>query len=197
MNPFATQVVVDTVNKTLPRKQRYSNARNRYRARVLRMSNIKAILFLTAGVFSAGFGLKGFFLPNRFIDGGATGISLLFTDITFLSFSILLVLVNLPFILLGYKQIGKLFAFRTVIAIVGLAVVVALIDYPLVTKDKLLVAVFGGFFLGAGVGLAVRGGGVLDGSEILAIYVSQRTTLSVGDFILGFNIVVFSVAAVL
>jgi uncharacterized membrane-anchored protein YitT (DUF2179 family) len=104
-------------------------------------------------------------------------------------------MVNFPFILLGFSQISKLFAFKTLISIVGLALVVAVIDYPVVTNDKLLVAAFGGFFLGAGIGLAVRGGGVLDGSEVLAIYVSRRTALSVGDFILLFNIVVFGVAA--
>jgi uncharacterized membrane-anchored protein YitT (DUF2179 family) len=197
MNPFSQQVVVDTVTKTANRKQRYTAARKRYRARVMRMSNIQSILFLIAGVFSAGFGLKGFLLPNHFIDGGATGIALLLSDLTPLSFSYLLVLVNLPFVLLGYKQISKLFALKTAIGIVGVALVVALINYPAVTNDKLLVAVFGGFFIGAGIGLAVRGGGVLDGSEVLAIYVSRRTSLSVGDFILVFNIAVFGVAAYL
>jgi uncharacterized membrane-anchored protein YitT (DUF2179 family) len=195
MNPFAQQVVVDTVTKTSSRKQRYSNARKKYRSRVMRWSHIQSLLFLVAGVFSAGFGLKGFLLPNRFIDGGATGISLLLFDLTPLSLSLLLVMVNFPFILLGFSQISKLFAFKTLISIVGLALVVAVIDYPVVTNDKLLVAAFGGFFLGAGIGLAVRGGGVLDGSEVLAIYVSRRTALSVGDFILLFNIVVFGVAA--
>lgn len=195
MNPFATQVVVETAAKTASRKQRYNTARNKYRNKVMRWSNIKSLLFLTAGVFSAGFGLKGFLLPNRFIDGGATGISLLLSDLTPVSLSVLLVLVNLPFILLGFSQVSKLFAFKTLMAILGLALVVAVVDYPVVTNDKLLVAAFGGFFLGAGIGLAVRGGGVLDGSEVLAIFVSRRTSLSVGDFILIFNIVVFSVAA--
>jgi uncharacterized membrane-anchored protein YitT (DUF2179 family) len=197
MNPFAQQIVVDTVTKSNSRKQRYSAARTRYRARVMRTSNIQSILFLAAGVFSAGFGLKGFLLPNHFIDGGATGIALLLSDTTPLSFSYLLVFVNLPFILLGYRQVSKLFALKTIIAVIGLALVVAVIKYPVVTDDKLLVAVFGGFFLGAGIGLAVRGGGVLDGSEVLAIYVSRRISISVGDFILIFNIVVFGVAAYL
>lgn len=163
----------------------------------MRMSNFRSIFFLAAGVFAAGFGLKGFLLPNRFIDGGATGISLLLTDITPLSFSLLLVLVNTPFIVLAFSQVSKLFALRTAISIVGLAIVVAVINYPVVTNDKLLVAAFGGVFLGAGIGLAVRGGGVLDGSEVLAIFVSRRTSLSVGDFILIFNIVVFAFVAYL
>src|SRR5215510_11988992 len=131
-------------------KSYYRRAKYFYRIRILWKRALKDILYIAIGIFSAGFGLKGFLLPNRFIDGGATGISLLLTDITPLSLSVLLVLVNLPFILLGYKQISKLFALRTVIAIVGLAIVVAVINYPVVTQDKLLVAVFGGFFLGAG-----------------------------------------------
>jgi len=195
MNPFAQQVVVDSVTKIASRKQKLYEARNKYRKRVLRFNNIRSILYLAAGVLSAGFGLKGFLLPSRFIDGGATGISLLLTELTPLSFSLVLVLVNLPFILLGYTQVSKIFAFKTMVAILGLALAVAVIDYPVVTKDKLLVAVFGGFFLGGGIGLAVRGGGVLDGSEVLAIYVSRRTSLSVGDFILIFNLVLFSIAA--
>ena len=136
-------------------------------------------------------------MPSRFLDGGATGISLLLAEITPWSFSILLILVNIPFILVGYTQVSKMFAFKTMLAIIGLAVTVALVDMEAVTKDKLLVAVFGGFFLGGGIGLAVRGGAVLDGSEVLAIYISRRTSLSVGDFILIFNIFLFSIAAYL
>ena len=195
MNPFAQQVVVDSVTKMTPRKQRFQEARDKYRERIIRTDNIRSALFLLAGVLSAGFGLKGFLLPSSFLDGGATGISLLLAELTPWSFSLLLILVNLPFVLVGYTQVSKTFAFKTMIAIIGLAVAVAVIDYPVVTKDKLLVAVFGGFFLGGGIGLAVRGGGVLDGSEVLAIYVSRRTSLSVGDFILIFNIVLFSIAA--
>lgn len=145
----------------------------------------------------AGFGLKGFLLPANFIDGGATGISLLLEQLTPVPLSFLLILVNLPFIVLGYQQISKLFALKTLLAIIGLAVAVALIEYPKVTDDKFLIPIFGGFFLGAGIGLAVRGGGVLDGTEVLAIYLSKRINLSIGDIILVFNIVIFSVAALL
>jgi uncharacterized membrane-anchored protein YitT (DUF2179 family) len=196
MNPFGQQTVVHTVTKSSTRGERYAAARKRYRLRVIRLANVRSILFLTAGVFSAGFGLEGFLLPNRFIDGGATGIALLLTDVTGLSLSYLLVLVNIPFIFLAYKQVSKIFAVRTILAIVGLALVIALVRYPVVTDDKLLIAVFGGFFLGAGTGLAVRGGGVLDGSEVLAIYVSRKTTLSVGEVVLIFNILLFGIAAV-
>lgn len=152
-------------------------------------------LFLTAGVLSAGFGLKGFLLPNNFIDGGAVGISLLIAEITFWPLSILIVCINLPFIIMGITTIGKGFALRTALAIGSLALAVAFIPYPQITQDKLLVAVFGGFFLGAGIGLAVRGGGVIDGTEILAIAVSRRFGVTMGDVILVFNILIFSVGA--
>lgn len=150
---------------------------------------------LLAGVLSAGFGLKGFLLPNHFVDGGGTGISLLLNQITEVPLAILLILVNIPFIFLGYTQIGRGFVIKTTLAIVMLAIVVAILPYPVITSDKLLISVFGGFFLGMGIGLAVRGGGVIDGTEILAIYISRRTSLTIGDVILIFNIIIFSFAA--
>lgn len=148
-----------------------------------------------AGILSAGLGLKSFLLPNQFIDGGVTGISLLVTEITGWPLALLIAVLNLPFILLGYKQVSPEFAFRTLLAIGGLALALVLVPYPILTQDKLLIAVFGGFFLGLGIGLAVRGGCVIDGTEILALYLSRKTSLSVGDIILLINIVIFSVAA--
>jgi uncharacterized membrane-anchored protein YitT (DUF2179 family) len=139
--------------------------------------------------------LKGFVLPNNFIDGGVTGVSILLSKLTLIPVPFLLVFVNAPFILLGYKQIGFKFAMRSIIAIIGLAAAIAFIEYPIITSDKLLVSVFGGVFLGAGIGLAVRGSTVLDGTEILAIYLSRKTRQRIGDITLLFNIVIFSVAA--
>lgn len=150
---------------------------------------------ITIGILSAGFGLRGFLLPNNFLDGGATGISLLARELTGMSFAPLLVIVNLPFIVLGYQIIGKRFAYKTVLAVVGLALAVTFIPYPIITQDKVLVAVFGGFFLGAGIGLAVRGSAVLDGTEVLAIYISKKSGLSIGDVILTINIIIFGFAA--
>lgn len=150
---------------------------------------------ITIGILSAGFGLRGFLLPNSFLDGGATGISLLARELTGMSFALLLVIVNLPFIILGYHIIGKRFAYKTAIAIVGLALAVTFLPYPTITQDKVLVAVFGGFFLGAGIGLAVRGSAVLDGTEVLAIYISKKSGLSIGDVILIINIIIFGFAA--
>ncbi len=165
------------------------------RIRAIFIHILKDSLLIILGFASAGFGLKGFLLPNSFIDGGVTGISLLTREVTGVPLSILLVLINLPFLVLGFSTLGKQFVFRSVVAIIGLALTVHFIDYPVITSDKLLVAAFGGFFLGAGIGMAVRGGAVLDGTEVLAIYLSRRTGATIGDVILIFNIIIFSVGA--
>jgi len=123
------------------------------------------------------------------------GISLLISETTNVPLSILIVAINLPFIILGYSQIGKQFALKSIIAIIGLAFVVHFIPYPLITSDKLLIAVFGGFFLGAGIGMAIRGGSVIDGTEVLAIHLSKKIGLTIGDVILIFNIIIFSFGA--
>ncbi len=156
---------------------------------------IKDFVFITLGVFSAAFGFKGFLLTNHFIDGGATGISLLISAITHIPLYILLILVNIPFVFLGYKIMGRVFALKTSFAIAGLALVVGTVSFPDVTKDNLLVAIFGGFFLGSGIGLAVRGGAVIDGTEVLAIFLSRRFGTSIGDIIIVINVIIFSVAA--
>ncbi len=152
-------------------------------------------LLLLAGIFSAAFGLKAFLLPNGFIDGGVTGISLLASQVTGVSLSVLIVVINIPFIILGYYQLGRKFALKTLLTIVALAGTLLIVSFPPITQDKLLIAVFGGFFLGAGVGLAMRGGGVLDGTEILAVYISKKLPSSIGDIILIINILIFGVAA--
>lgn len=123
------------------------------------------------------------------------GISLLISETTNISLSILIVAINLPFLILGYSQIGKQFAIKSIIAIIALAFVVHFIPYPLITSDKLLIAVFGGFFLGAGIGLAIRGGSVIDGTEVLAIFLSKRTGLTIGDIVFILNIIIFSFGA--
>ncbi|MFN4914571.1 MAG: YitT family protein [Sphingomonadales bacterium] len=152
-------------------------------------------LFVIVGIFSAAFGFKGFLLPNEFTDGGATGISLLSSATTGIPLYILIMVVNAPFIAMGWKTMGKTFAQKTILAILGLALVLALVKFPTVTHDKLLTAVFGGFFLGMGIGLAVRGGSVIDGTEVLAIYLSRKTGATIGDIILIINIIIFSCAA--
>lgn len=156
---------------------------------------IKDIIFITAGIFSAAFGFKGFLLTNHFIDGGATGISLLISALTQIPLYILIIVINIPFIILGYNIIGKAFALKTTLAICGLALVVGTVNFPNVTNDNLLVALFGGFFLGAGIGLSVRGGAVIDGTEVLAIFLSKKFSTTMGDIIILINIIIFGAAA--
>lgn len=159
--------------------------------------NIKDFLLIGAGIIMASIGLKEFLLPNDFLDGGAMGLSLLAERITGVELSILIILINLPFILIGAKQISVKFAIKSALAILCLAVLVHFINLPALTNDKLLISVFGGFFLGAGIGLSIRGGAVIDGTEVLALYISKRTSLSVGDFIAVFNVILFSFSALL
>ena len=158
-------------------------------------SNIKDVLLITAGVFSASFGFKGFLLTNKFIDGGATGISLLLSLLTNIPLYIYIIGVNIPFIILGYVTMGRQFAFKTALAITGLAICLALLQFPNITNDNLLVAIFGGFFLGAGIGLSIRGGAVIDGTEVLAIFLSRKLGTTIGDIIIIINIIIFSLAA--
>ena len=150
---------------------------------------------IAVGVMSAGMGLKGFLLSSGFIDGGVTGISMLLAKTTGVPLSVLLPAINLPFVVVGYRLLGRAFAVRSVLGIAGLAGVLATVPFPDVTPDLTLTAVFGGFFLGAGIGLAVRGGAVLDGTEIAALVISRRAhVFRVGDVILGFNVVLFLAA---
>ena len=155
---------------------------------------INALLILV-GILAAGMGIRGFLMSSNFIDGGVTGVSMLLAKLTNIPLSVWLPLVNLPFIALGYRQIGAAFAFRSVAAISGLALALVVVPFPDVTRDLTLTAVFGGFFIGAGIGFAVRGGAVLDGTEIAALLLSKRSNLfKVGDLILAFNIVLFLIA---
>ena len=173
----------------------FNEARKIVERRIEVKERISDFFIILAGILSAGFGLKGFLLPNEFLDGGATGISLLLAELTGFQLPILLVIINAPFILLGLNLISKQFAIKTTLAICGLALCVAFLPYPQITNDKLLVAVFGGFFLGAGIGLAVRGGAVIDGTEVLAIAVTKKTALTIGDVIMIINVIIFSLAA--
>jgi uncharacterized membrane-anchored protein YitT (DUF2179 family) len=158
---------------------------------------LKDSVFIILGVCMAAIGLKGFILPNNFLDGGAMGVSLLLEMVTQINLSYLIVLVNLPFIMIGAKQISIEFAIKSIIAILALAIVVNILTLPDITSDKLLISLFGGFFLGAGIGLTIRGGGVIDGTEVLAITVSRKSSLTVGDVIAMFNILLFCSAVFL
>ncbi len=170
-----------------------------YRSQVIKENfplELKNIALITTGVVSAGFGINGFLLSSHFIDGGVTGISMLLTDIFGYPISILLAVINIPFIILGYRRIGLRFAVKTALAILGLALCLAFLPYPDVTPDKLLTAIFGGFFIGTGIGLAMRGGAVLDGTEIAAVLLSKSSAiLKVSDVILLLNVLIFTAAA--
>jgi len=159
--------------------------------------HIKDAVFIILGVIMACIGLKGFLLPNNFLDGGAMGVSLLLEMLTSIELSYFLILVNLPFIIIGAKQISIQFAIKSIIAILILAILVHFVTLPEITNDKLLISIFGGFFLGAGIGLTIRGGAVIDGTEVLAITISRKSSLTVGDFIAVFNIALFSLSTFL
>lgn len=201
MNPFWTELIIQ---KTLKSKKHPANNQppSGYRLakeyRELKISFkrlVKDIILVTIGIFSAAFGFKGFLLTNHFIDGGATGISLLISALTSIPLYLLIICVNIPFILLGYIIMGRHFAIKTALAISGLSLVLATVSFPNVTNDNLLVALFGGFFLGAGIGFAVRGGAVIDGTEVLAIFLSKKLGTTIGDIIIVINVLIFSAAA--
>ena len=202
MNSFWTQVILRTTLKKrkklneekLPMTEyRFAKAYREFQIIVKRQ--FKDAVLITVGIFSAAFGLKGFLLTNNFIDGGATGISLLISALTDIPLALLIICINIPFVILGYIVLGKGFAIKTALAIAGLAICVATVNFPNITDDNLLVAIFGGFFLGAGIGLAVRGGSVIDGTEVLAIYLSKKLGTTIGDIIILINIAIFSTAA--
>jgi uncharacterized membrane-anchored protein YitT (DUF2179 family) len=158
-------------------------------------SGIGNFILVVLGVLSAAMGLKGFLLSSKFIDGGVTGISMLLAEITGWPLSVLIFVINVPFLLLGYRRMGVAFAVKGALAIAGLSLCLAFIHFPDVTPDKLLTAVFGGFFIGVGIGLAIRGGAVLDGTDIAALLLSKRSQLlKVSDIILLLNVVIFSAA---
>lgn len=154
------------------------------------------IIYIFLGICTATLGLKGFLLPNGFFDGGAMGISLVLSHFTKIDPAVFIVAVNSPFVLFGFKQISPQFAIKSAVAICFLAISIHLIHVTPFTQDKLLISIFGGVLLGAGIGLSMRGGAVIDGTEALAVQVSRRTILSVGDFIALFNLILFACVAV-
>tara|TARA_R110002051_G_scaffold75877_1_gene138093 strand:- start:65788 stop:66681 length:894 start_codon:yes stop_codon:yes gene_type:complete len=147
------------------------------------------------GIILASIGLKAFLLPNDFLDGGVTGIALLVRSQFDINISILLVAFSIPFLILGYYTVSKRIVVKSIISIIGLALFIQFENFGTITEDKLLISIFGGLFLGAGIGIAIRNGSVLDGSEILGIYLNDRFGFSIGQIILFFNIILFSITA--
>jgi len=201
MHSFWSKIIIKT---TLKNKQKNNGGKllssfqlaKGYREFLLLVRRyVKDFILISVGVFSASFGLKGFLLSNQFIDGGATGISLLISALTDIPLYLLIIGINIPFIILAYQVVGKQFAFKTALAITALSIILATVTFPNVTNDKLLVAVFGGFFLGAGIGFAIRGGAVIDGTEVLAIFLSRKFGTTIGDVIIAINVLIFGAAA--
>lgn len=204
MNPIWTQIIIQTTlrhkNKKNSDNRKYSDFElaKSYREFIITVKRqFKDLILITIGIFSASFGFKGFLLTNHFIDGGATGISLLISALTDIPLYILIICVNVPFIILAYNVMGKQFAIKTAISITGLSIVLATVTFPNVTNDNLLVAIFGGFFLGAGIGFAIRGSAVIDGTEVLAIFLSRKFGTTIGDIIIAINVLIFGAAAYL
>jgi len=157
--------------------------------------SIQGTLLIALGAFSAAFWLESFLLPNSFIDGWVTGVSLIVNELTTIPLSLLLIIINAPFIFLAFLTIGKNFGIKSIFGICTLALLVQFVHMPVITSDTLLISVFGWFFLGLWIGLAIRWGAVIDGTEILAIFINKKSSLSIWDTILLFNIAIFAVAS--
>ena len=152
-------------------------------------------LQIALGIVLASIGLKAFLLPNGFLDGGVTGIAILLNAQFDINISVLLVGLSIPFLFLAYRSISRRVAIKSILSIVGLALFIQFENFGTVTDDKLLISIFGGLLVGLGIGITVRNGAVLDGSEILGVFLNDRYGLSIGQVILAFNIVLFSITA--
>lgn len=156
---------------------------------------MKRYLFLFIGAILAAVGLEIFLVPNKITDGGIVGISIITSFLTDLPLSLFIIIFNIPFLFLGYKQIGKTFVFSSIFSIASLSLWVSVFHpIPGLTNDILLASVFGGIILGVGVGIIIRYGGSLDGTEMVAIIVNKRTAFSVGEIVMFFNIFILSSA---
>ncbi|MFB0902933.1 MAG: YitT family protein [Nonlabens sp.] len=156
---------------------------------------IKEYSQIAIGILLASIGLKAFLLPNNFLDGGVTGIAILVSQQTGWDVSILLVLLSVPFLIAGAFTVSKRIVIKSIIAIALLALSISLEAFSTITEDKLLIAIFGGLFLGAGIGITIRNGAVLDGSELLGLFVFNKYGISIGKTILVFNVILFTITA--
>ena len=156
---------------------------------------IEDLGFSTAGVLLSAYALKGFLVPNLFLGGGITGISILLNQFFHFNFSIILILANLPLIILGGYLVNKRFAYKTLACIVGLALCMEFINFPKATSDPSLISAFGGVFLGLGIGMAMKGGCALDGIEIIALYTIRKSGFTISEIIFAINVVIFLIAA--
>jgi uncharacterized membrane-anchored protein YitT (DUF2179 family) len=160
-------------------------------------AHIKDAAYIISGIIICGFALNCFLVPNKFFDGGVTGISLLISELYHKNIAYVIIPANIPFIIMGIFQVNSRFAWKTLAAIIGVSICYQFFPYPLpITHDKLLVCIFGGVFMGTGIGLAIRGGCALDGIEVLALYTLKRSSFTVSEIILAINVFIFSVAAI-
>lgn len=150
------------------------------------------------GSVLASIGLEIFLIPNNIIDGGITGISIMANHLTNISLGIFILVLNITFLIVGYKQIGKTFAISTLFSVVCLSIGVSILE-PVsgITQDTLLAAIFGGIILGAGVGLIIKNGGSLDGTEIITIILDKKSSFSVGEIVMFFNLFILGSSGLL
>lgn len=157
--------------------------------------SLRSILYTVLGVALAVLGLQGFMVPNNFLDGGVTGISILVKGFSNIHISVFLILFNIPFIWMGFVKIGRTFGVQAMLAVLLLAAGMYFINIPPFTEDKVLIAVFGGFFIGLGIGFVIRGGGVIDGFEVIAQYTERKSAFTSGEIILALNSLMIFAAA--
>lgn len=150
---------------------------------------------ILVGIVLTSLGLKAFLLPNGFLDGGVTGIALLVRTQVNINMSYLLVFFSIPFLILGYFTVSKRIVIKSIISILGVALFIHFENFQTITNDKLLISIFGGLLVGSGIGIAIRNGSVLDGSEILGIYLNDKFGISIGKIVMFFNIILFTVTA--
>lgn len=153
------------------------------------LSRLSRVFFMIVGSILAAIGLEMFLIPNNIIDGGITGISIMVSHFTKISLGVLIFVLNLPFLYVGYKKIGKTFAISTLFSVICFSIGVSIFRPLLgVTHDTLLATIFGGIILGAGIGIIMRSGGSLDGTEIVAIILDNKSSFSVGEIVMFFNL---------
>ncbi|GAE44220.1 YitT family protein [Mesobacillus boroniphilus] len=162
------------------------------------VKEIKKLMTITIGAIIAAFGLDMFLVPNAILDGGVIGLSIIAAELTDISMSIYLILFNLPFLYIGYKRMGLKFTLRTLYGVIILSGATAYLHhFEPVTDDLFLATIIGAVILGTGVGLVIRSGGALDGTEIIAILVSKKRPVSVGQIVMVMNLFIFILAALL
>ncbi len=155
----------------------------------------KALFLTLLGVFFAVIAFNGFMIPAHFIDGGVNGLSIVLSHVFHINIAVPLIVLNLPFIYIGYKKIGKTFAVQTLIAIVLVAIGVQFIEVPTVTSDPVLIAGFGGIFIGLAIGFVIKGGGVIDGMEVVAVYTNSKSKFSTNEILLAITVIIFGLLA--